>query len=252
MGAVTNSDEVDGLKVDDLKKELKKRDLACSGRKADLQERLREAIQNPGTPATPGSKGTSGAQEQSSREQRRRKRQSTLGPESPSKEGKQSPATTGKSSSVTRQTEGQQQKSPQKGNNAKQKRQEPYEFGGPIIAILLVVALPVVCVMLHAACNEEMCITFSRLSVPRIPKEQAVFNWESLLAFSGWVLACFALHAALPGKRVSGTPLSTGNRLSYKLNGAPLSQNDKFGSATIDSLKSNWLRCSQVFGLQCA
>lgn len=40
-----------------------------------------------------------------------------------------------------------------------------------------------------------------------------------MLVFLGWFGGLATLHLILPGKKVQGTPLPDGTRLTYKLNG---------------------------------
>ena len=95
-----------------------------------------------------------------------------------------------------------------------------FEFGGPVGAAVLTLALPLVPFFLLRACSATGCVRLPGLD-PLPPAASApLASASGVAAFTSWVVACCVLHMLLPGKRVQGTLLPDGTRLTYKLNGA--------------------------------
>ncbi|KAL8667233.1 MAG: hypothetical protein Q9202_000806 [Teloschistes flavicans] len=107
-----------------------------------------------------------------------------------------------------------------------------YEFGGPLGAIAISSALPIVCYAAAFLCNETSgCPIPSTLSPRSLTlkklKEEAGWPQDGLLGLAslkvtGYVLAYYlfslVLQAALPGLVVQGVQLRSGARLEYKFN----------------------------------
>ena len=104
-----------------------------------------------------------------------------------------------------------------------------YEFNGPIGALGITIGLPVVCYLLVAVCNAKqgcVAITPFETSTSRLKAQVNAF-WErgsiatgdAAVAYLIWFVGCAALHLLLPGARIKGTKLKTGEQLTYKING---------------------------------
>jgi len=100
------------------------------------------------------------------------------------------------------------------------------EFGGPLVAPLLVTLLPAIPFLIYASCAHFECsVTEPLLGVfsgkyrpaqlwKALPETQAV-HWY---AFLGFIFTEAFLMVLLPGKRVKGLPTPTGAVLEYKVN----------------------------------
>jgi protein-S-isoprenylcysteine O-methyltransferase Ste14 len=98
-----------------------------------------------------------------------------------------------------------------------------YEFGGPIGALAITVALPLVCYFLAYACNEDGCAEVSKLArggaFPGLPKHMPLWSVDGAVAAYGWMAFTVVAHAVIPGQKKQGVALPDGTRLTYKLNG---------------------------------
>lgn len=105
------------------------------------------------------------------------------------------------------------------------KKPNHYEFGGPLGTTAMLVGLPAVCYGLVAACNPRGCSLDPRAwhsPFDFVPQKTSSF-WSPYLASAAavalWFAAQAALHLLLPGPRIEGVMLATGERLRYKLTG---------------------------------
>ena len=108
-----------------------------------------------------------------------------------------------------------------------------FEFGGPIGALGVTLAVPFFSYWLAFACTEDAC---PRWPLPELldwhaQGARAMFGgdaawWKGMwsleatgvyCAWYAWTVLCWAV---LPGKEVEGTVMRDGNRLTYKMNGA--------------------------------
>ena len=104
-----------------------------------------------------------------------------------------------------------------------------YEFNGPIGALGITIGLPVVCYLLVAVCNAKQgCVAITPFeTIASRLKAQVNAFWErgsiatgdAAVAYLIWFVGCAALHLLLPGARIKGTKLKTGEQLTYKING---------------------------------
>ncbi|KAK7061207.1 glycosyltransferase family 2 protein [Favolaschia claudopus] len=100
-----------------------------------------------------------------------------------------------------------------------------YEFLGPPGALLLCTGVPITTYALYFGCSEESggCPPkfvpneiFAALSDPEWWK--ALWDTQTTLPFIAWITFCVTAWAVLPGDRVTGTILRTGERKVYKIN----------------------------------
>ena len=97
---------------------------------------------------------------------------------------------------------------------------QQYEFVGPVLGPMAVmVGLPAVCYGLVYACNAGGCFNFQNLSLPGLPPQTQLISTEAFVAILGWLAFQIVLHLFLPGKKLQGTLLADGKRLTYKVNG---------------------------------
>ena len=117
-------------------------------------------------------------------------------------------------------------------NTLPSKNKPHYEFGGPLGTTAMLLGLPAVCYGLIAACNPRGCSLDPRTwhsPLDFVPGAAAAgrggkrFSWSPFLASSAavalWFAAQAALHLLLPGPRIEGVLLASGERLRYKLTG---------------------------------
>ena len=96
---------------------------------------------------------------------------------------------------------------------------------GPHGPALIMLALPAVVYGLVYCCNAEGLLSiYPTFSLPGWPEGQQIYTLSGLLAFVAWMALVLVLHLILPGKKAEGVVLSTGKRLTYKLNGERLSR----------------------------
>ncbi|CEH17785.1 Sterol reductase/lamin B receptor [Ceraceosorus bombacis] len=99
-----------------------------------------------------------------------------------------------------------------------------YEFGGPIGALGVTLAVPFFSYAMFFFCNENVGCSVTPKHLDLIWKQFGVGLKESFLDVQGWAIyfAWYAFvvlcWAVLPGKWEIGTELRTGERLSYKIN----------------------------------
>ncbi len=96
-----------------------------------------------------------------------------------------------------------------------------FEFFGPRLGPLaIVIGLPAVLYGLVATCNPRGCLAlWPRLQLPGWPLRTPLFTWQACGVWLGWLLFQVGMHLLLPGKRLQGTELRDGSRLTYKLTG---------------------------------
>lgn len=96
-----------------------------------------------------------------------------------------------------------------------------FEFFGPHVPGVLLVALPLVLYGLIYACNETGCLSLTPvLSVPGFPDGSSVFSPMALFVYLAWFFGLASFHLLMPGAIAEGTLQPNGQRLKYKLNGA--------------------------------
>eukprot|EP00976_Prorocentrum_cordatum_P074495 1181538-Prorocentrum_minimum.AAC.5 len=96
-----------------------------------------------------------------------------------------------------------------------------YEFEGPYLGpIGVILGLPAVCYLLVFACNSSGCLTLQPLQIPGFPEGMEFVTLDGIAVSIAWMALMIGLHLVLPGARIKGVKLSTGNQLTYKLNGA--------------------------------
>jgi Ergosterol biosynthesis ERG4/ERG24 family len=102
--------------------------------------------------------------------------------------------------------------------------QRHYEFCGPRLGPLaIIVGLPAVLYGLIGICNARGCLAlWPRLRLPGWPLGTPLFTWQACGVWLGWLAFQVGLHLLLPGRRLQGTELRDGSRLTYKLTGRRL------------------------------
>ena len=101
-----------------------------------------------------------------------------------------------------------------------------FEFGGPIGAVGIMIALPLTIFMLFFGCSsKDACVT-SLAGAVELPErlmrglaEEKLWSWEATLAVFAWTALHFLLYLVLPGTVAPGVTLRDGSRLSYHING---------------------------------
>ena len=100
-----------------------------------------------------------------------------------------------------------------------------YEFGGPIVVLVLIFILPVVISMLYFLCNDQVCMRnplsfdwtafFAQINLSNF------FSREATIMYLGWMAFSVVLERVLPGEYVEGTilPNTTNKRLGYTMSG---------------------------------
>ena len=96
-----------------------------------------------------------------------------------------------------------------------------YEFCGPRLGPLAIISvLPAVLYGLVAGCNGRGCLTlWPQPQLPGWPRSTPLFTWQACGVWLGWLAFQTGMHLLLPGKRLQGTELRDGSRLTYKLTG---------------------------------
>jgi Ergosterol biosynthesis ERG4/ERG24 family len=110
-------------------------------------------------------------------------------------------------------------------------RTTSYEFLGPPGATLVSLGVPFLIYALYFGCNESSggCPPTPLASIPdRILLAIKDTDWlktlwdqEAAVVYAGWYAFCLLSWAILPGDWVEGTTMRTGEKKSYKINGAP-------------------------------
>lgn len=113
-------------------------------------------------------------------------------------------------------------------------RTTKYEFLGPPGAFAISIGVPITTYALYFGCSETAggCPPkFASLnavsdlvihSVTSLDWWKGLWDTEAALIYLAWYTFCVVAWAILPGDQVSGTTLRTGQKLSYKINGAYL------------------------------
>lgn len=106
-------------------------------------------------------------------------------------------------------------------------RTTTYEFLGPPGAFLVSVGVPIATYALYFACSESSGGCPPALAT--VPLHLSDPNWwrslwdtDATLIYFAWYFFCVLAWAVLPGDRVSGTTLRTGETKQYKINGTIL------------------------------
>ena len=103
-----------------------------------------------------------------------------------------------------------------------------YEFGGPAGALSTMISLPIVVYGLYylcrGSCTQESGFCLSQSNYESISAQlprslEELWDLKALWVALSWIGFHAVLERALPGPRVPGTELSTGERLLYPLNG---------------------------------
>lgn len=95
-------------------------------------------------------------------------------------------------------------------------------FGGPLGALVLTVALPIlvyylwICVHYHAG---ELVVPRSLQDLRRLVGQVPPMTPRAVVIFFGWLALQAALQVLAPGRWVQGLPLDDGVRLRYRMNG---------------------------------
>ena len=102
-----------------------------------------------------------------------------------------------------------------------------YEFLGPPGAFLISVGVPSMIYMLYFGCSEATGGCPPQISTERVLHAVSDPEWwkglwdtQAALMYLGWYVFCVLAWAILPGDQVAGTTLRTGQKISYKINGA--------------------------------
>lgn len=134
-------------------------------------------------------------------------------------------------------------------------RTTSYEFLGPPGAFLVSVGVPIAAYALYFACSEASGGCPPALAT--IPLHLSDPNWwkslwdtEATLIYFAWYFFCVLAWAVLPGDRVLGTTLRTGEKKQYKINGtilvlffAPSYPSSMLSTLHLPSCTRNHLRC---------
>ncbi|RDB25844.1 Delta(14)-sterol reductase [Hypsizygus marmoreus] len=105
-------------------------------------------------------------------------------------------------------------------------RTTTYEFLGPPGALFIISIVPAVMYALCFGCSEA---AGCRPNLPAIPRQIAaslsdpgwwkgLWDTEATLIYFAWYIFCVVAWAILPGDRVEGTTLRTGEKKTYKIN----------------------------------
>eukprot|EP01127_Copromyxa_protea_P001766 TRINITY_DN11687_c0_g1_i1.p1 TRINITY_DN11687_c0_g1~~TRINITY_DN11687_c0_g1_i1.p1 ORF type:complete len:421 (+),score=94.03 TRINITY_DN11687_c0_g1_i1:17-1279(+) len=94
-----------------------------------------------------------------------------------------------------------------------------FEFMGPHGPIGMMLSLPLTVIGLYLVCNSNGCLHLAPFELPQFEEFlPQLFSWSALFATWGWLAFMVILHLVLPGTIMEGTTLSTGKKLTYKLN----------------------------------
>ncbi|KAI0209038.1 Delta(14)-sterol reductase TM7SF2 [Lamellibrachia satsuma] len=97
------------------------------------------------------------------------------------------------------------------------KADKSFQFGGPLGVSCVMILAPILLLLLNLVCMKGSC---RMKSLPPLPKSfLQVFDWQSVIIYTGWIFLQLLLTVVLPGRRLEGQTLATGNRLIYKCNG---------------------------------
>jgi delta14-sterol reductase len=107
-------------------------------------------------------------------------------------------------------------------------RTTSYEFLGPPGALFVTITVPLVTYALYFGCSEAAGGCPPNLSTILDQVKAALSNpafWKGLwdteasLMYFAWYTFCVVAWAVLPGDRIEGTTLRTGEKKKYKING---------------------------------
>lgn len=137
-----------------------------------------------------------------------------------------------------------------------------YEFGGPIGALGVTLAVPFFSYWLAFACTEDAC---PRWPLPELLDWHAkgasaifagdrtwwsgMWSWEATAVYFGWYAWTVLCWAALPGKEVQGTVMRDGNTLTYRMNGESgrisfgMRRDQEADLTLAQHLRPSWRRC---------
>eukprot|EP01139_Manchomonas_bermudensis_P021581 Amastigsp_a683390_13.p1 type:complete len:500 gc:universal Amastigsp_a683390_13:24-1523(+) len=97
-----------------------------------------------------------------------------------------------------------------------------FEFGGPLGAGLVIIALPLIVVALNLACGRHGLLTLFPLSFPHVNLDELLgelFTVRATGLVFGWFVWHMLLYVVLPGEVVDGLPMRNGKTLKYTMNG---------------------------------
>lgn len=98
----------------------------------------------------------------------------------------------------------------------KKKKDQTFEFMGPIGTFFLTFSLPIGVLALFVVCNKNQC---SVVAMPRFPPLSELWNNTSFLIFVGWFLFHALIYLSPLGYVAEGTKLRDGQKLKYNMNG---------------------------------
>jgi Delta14-sterol reductase len=110
-------------------------------------------------------------------------------------------------------------------------RTTSYEFLGPPGALAISVGVPIITYALYFGCSEttggcppQLTSIDERIlaSATNLDWWKGLWDTEAALIYLGWYTFCVVAWAILPGDQVEGTPLRTGGKKQYKINGTTL------------------------------
>ncbi|KAI5481885.1 C-14 sterol reductase [Pseudohyphozyma bogoriensis] len=105
-----------------------------------------------------------------------------------------------------------------------------YEFGGPLGAVGVSVAVPFFCYWLAFACQPDACprwpladfLAWHKLGWSNLTSNpdwwKSLWSWEATAVYVAWYAFCVVCWAILPGKMVEGQEMRNGKKLTYKMN----------------------------------
>lgn len=107
-------------------------------------------------------------------------------------------------------------------------RTTAYEFLGPPGALFVTLAVPATTYALYFACSEANgCRPNPSAIADQIVASVSNPDWwkslwdtQATLIYLAWYAFCVVAWAVLPADRVQGTTLRTGEKKTYKINGA--------------------------------
>jgi hypothetical protein len=103
-----------------------------------------------------------------------------------------------------------------------------YEFLGPPGALFVTLVVPITTYALYFGCSEKTggCPPALNTIPDRVKVSLSDLNWwkglwdtEAALLYAAWYAFCVVAWAVLPGDRVEGVTMRTGEKKKYKING---------------------------------
>ncbi|EGG12616.1 uncharacterized protein MELLADRAFT_114812 [Melampsora larici-populina 98AG31] len=95
-----------------------------------------------------------------------------------------------------------------------------YEFGGKIGAFGISLSVPFFTYWMNIVCNKstECRLSYPIFDLPTLWSQTNLFSLEVCAVYLGWYFYIMTCWCLLPGRRVQGTILRDGSRLTYKIN----------------------------------